>query len=93
MRNSNIDTMSFDEEDQAILDAYNSGKLESNPVGNHLLLAAQETVKKNKNINIRIAENDLISIKLVAAREWIPYQTLVGSVLHKYTSGRLRDVA
>ncbi len=70
MKNPNIDAISFDEEEQEILDAYNSGKLESNPVGNHLLLAPQETVKKNKNINIRIAENDLISIKL------IPYQTL-----------------
>ena len=93
MKNVNIDSMTFDEEEQEILEAYNTGNLESHPVGNHLLLAAQETVKKNKNINIRITENDLQSIKLMAAREGIPYQTLIGSVLHKYTSGILKEVA
>lgn len=93
MKIKDIDSMVFDEEEQEILDAYNSGKIESGPVGNHLLVAAQETMKKNKNINIRITENDLLSIKMMAAREGIPYQTLIGSVLHKYTSGILREVA
>ena len=87
------DTMNFDEEELEILDAYHNGKLESSPAGEHIYKAAADTLKKNKNINIRINENDLTSLKLIAAREGIPYQTLIGSVLHKYTSGILKEVA
>jgi len=48
-------------------------------------------MKKNRKINIRISENDLSAIQRRAAREGIPYQTLIGSVLHKYASGFLKD--
>ena len=45
--------------------------------------------RKSKNINIRISEEDLASLKKSAEDEGIPYQTLISSVLHKYLSGRL----
>ena len=45
--------------------------------------------EKHKNINIRISEHDLESIKLLAAREGLRYQTLIGSLIHKYASGAL----
>jgi predicted DNA binding CopG/RHH family protein len=48
-------------------------------------------MKKNRKINIRITENDLAAIQRRAAREGIPYQTLMGSVLHKYASGFLKE--
>jgi predicted DNA binding CopG/RHH family protein len=87
------DTMKFDDEELEILEAYNNGKLENQPVSDRLILAAQETLKKNKNINIRITDNDLTSIKLIAAKQGIPYQTLIGSLIHKYNSGILKEVA
>ena len=77
-------------EELEILEAYNSGKLQGAPVSELMMLAAKETLKKNKNINIRISENDLESIKMLAAREGMPYQTLIGSILHKYASGYLQ---
>ena len=77
-------------EELEILEAYNSGKLQGAPVSELMMLAAKETLKKNKNINIRISENDLESIKILAAREGMPYQTLIGSILHKYASGYLQ---
>lgn len=88
-----FDNYELDEEEKEILDAMNEGRLELLPPSEKLLLAAQETLRKDKNINIRINANDLTSIKLLAAREGIPYQTLIGSLIHKYTTGRLRDVA
>jgi len=93
MKSIDPDTMNFDEEELEILNAFKNGELEIEPVGEHIFKAAAETLKKNKNINIRINENDLTSLKLIAAREGIPYQTLIGSVLHKYTSGILKEVA
>jgi predicted DNA binding CopG/RHH family protein len=50
-------------------------------------------LKKSRNINIRLTENDLVSIKMLAAREGLPYQTLIGSLIHKYAAGSLKDVA
>jgi predicted DNA binding CopG/RHH family protein len=93
MQNIDPDTIPFDDEELEILEAYKNGKLENQPVSDRLILAAQETLKKNKNINIRITDNDLTSIKLIAAKQGIPYQTLIGSLIHKYNSGILKEVA
>jgi len=93
MKKIDPDEMIFDEDELEILESYKNGELKSGPANEKLIIAAQETLKKNKNINIRINENDLTSIKIMAAREGIPYQTLIGSVIHKYTSGILREVA
>ena len=43
-----------------------------------------EMKKKNKRINIRLNEYDLEIIKIKARNEGLPYQTLIGSLLHKY---------
>ena len=50
---------------------------------------AQATFRKDKRINIRISEKDLLALQKRAIREGIPYQTLVSSVLHKYVTGAL----
>jgi len=80
----------LDREETEILEAYERGELNGAPVSNDMVLGAKETMKKNKNINIRISENDLEAIKLRAAREGMPYQTLIGSIIHKYASGYIR---
>lgn len=48
-----------------------------------------ELLKKKKNINIRIQEITLRKLKEKAVEEGLPYQTLIGSVLHKYVHGTL----
>jgi predicted DNA binding CopG/RHH family protein len=53
---------------------------------------ALNTLRKDKRINIRIAEKDLVLLQERAAEEGLPYQTLIASVLHKYVSGRLREL-
>jgi predicted DNA binding CopG/RHH family protein len=52
---------------------------------------AMATLRKNKRINIRIAERDLLLLQERALEEGLPYQSLISSVLHKYISGRLRE--
>lgn len=51
--------------------------------------AARVTLKKNKRVNIRMTERDLIQIQKKAIDEGLPYQTLISSVLHKYINGHL----
>ena len=54
-------------------------------------LAAKNTFKKDKRVNIRISKMDLDLIQEKALIEGLPYQTLMSSVLHKYVTGRLKD--
>ncbi len=83
----------LDAYEQNILDTYESGKIGQGSVASSLITAAKATMRKNKNINIRISENDLESIKLLAAREGLPYQTLIGSLIHKYAAGSLKEAS
>ncbi|MDO9577545.1 MAG: hypothetical protein Q7J16_06630 [Candidatus Cloacimonadales bacterium] len=50
---------------------------------------AEATFKKDKRINIRISEKDLISLQMKALEEGLPYQTLISSILHKFINGNL----
>jgi len=43
-------------------------------------------------MNIRMSKADMENLKTIALREGRPYQSLVTSVLHKYTSGILVDI-
>lgn len=51
---------------------------------------AKEEVGKTL-ISLRINTQDLIEIKTEAERLGIPYQTLMGSILHRYITGELLD--
>ncbi len=46
---------------------------------------------KTKTISLRINETVLEQIKRKAADEGLPYQTLISSVLYKFSSNRLVD--
>ena len=52
---------------------------------------ARATFRKDKRVNIRISEKDLLDLQKRAMRQGIPYQTLISSVLHKYISGALNE--
>ncbi len=50
---------------------------------------AENYVKKDKRISIRVYGSDLDSIKRIALQEGLPYQTLITSILHKFATGQL----
>lgn len=80
----------LDKEEQEILDAFERGEFKS--VGDlakqkkYFQKIAKNTLNKTRNINIRLSERDLHKLKAKAAREGIPYQTLVSSILHRFTT-------
>ncbi len=47
-----------------------------------------EAARKEARVNIRLAPQVLEQIKEAAAREGIPYQTYMASVLHKVVTGQ-----
>ncbi len=52
---------------------------------------ARATFRKDKRVNIRISQKDLVTIQKKALDEGIPYQTLISTILHKYVAGRLAE--
>ena len=82
-------------EDQELLEAFEAGAFTSELKDERraqLAQLAEETIRKDKRINIRISSRDLEALQRRALEEGLPYQSLVSSVLHKYVSGGLKDV-
>jgi len=52
---------------------------------------ARATFRKDRRVNIRISERDLLALQRRALREGVPYQTLIASILHKYVTGALSE--
>ncbi|MBE0493655.1 MAG: hypothetical protein IBX48_04870 [Thiomicrospira sp.] len=87
-------TIILDDEEQSILEAFESNEFESvltDDRKTELMAIAQASIKKDKRINIRIAQRDLDAIQRKAMQEGMPYQTLIASILHKYASGSLTE--
>lgn len=51
--------------------------------------SARASLRKDKRVNIRMAERDLVRLQKTALQEGLPYQTLISSILHKFINGRL----
>ncbi len=85
----------FDEEEKALAESYERGEWRSlknvKRERRKLRDAAQSTLRKDARINIRLSSKDLGDLQVIAAREGIPYQTLLSSVIHKYVSGLLTE--
>ncbi len=50
----------------------------------YLQQVARNTFSKNKTITVRVSERNLMRLKAAAAREGVPYQTLISSLIHKH---------
>ena len=80
-------------EEKEILDSFE--KDEWVPVKNltkrkkELMAYARNTLRKDKRLNIRISERDLIELQKRAVNEGLPYQTYVSSIIHKFINGNL----
>lgn len=88
--------MKLTKEEQAILDSVERGEWRRvrgfGQEARRYEELARATLRKDKRVNIRMSERDLAQFQKKAALEGLPYQTLIGSVLHKYINGRLQDV-
>jgi predicted DNA binding CopG/RHH family protein len=80
-------------EEKEILDSFE--KDEWVPVANlskrkkELVAYARNTLRKDKRLNIRISERDLLELQKKAVNEGLPYQTYVSSIIHKFLNGSL----
>ena len=80
----------LDNEEQQLLDDYEDGEFtpvkEVEAAKLEAVKIAKNSLNKTMNINIRLSERDVYKLKARAAKEGLPYQTLVASILHQTAS-------
>ena len=88
--------LKLDREEVKILQDFERGELTSinnfKEAKRQLEEAAREFLQKDKRINIRISSRDLNGLQKRAAKEGMPYQTLISSTLHKFVTGKLKSI-
>jgi len=80
-------TYHLDNDEKKLVDAFNSGEFVKNGNLNERNTFFKEAVKettKKKPVNLRLQEQDIQKIKALAFEQGIPYQTLIGSIIHQY---------
>lgn len=83
--------MMLDAEEQAIEDNFESWiSLPSET--QTAFIAELKGASIRKPVTVRMDVKDIDALKQLAEAEGLPYQTLLGSVIHKFVSGRLVDL-
>ena len=99
MSDAVFDNLVLDEEEQWIEDHLEEFVPAPEWVGKSLREAAKNPPKihyaekeNKKQVSMRLDSNDIDRLKVIAVEQGLPYQSLVGSVLHRYAMGTLVDV-
>jgi predicted DNA binding CopG/RHH family protein len=89
-------TMKLEGDEKELLDSVERGEWKSAKAGKRERTRysrhAKATFRKDRRQNIRLSSRDLEAIQKRALAEGLPYQTLISSLLHKYASGRLKEI-
>ncbi|MCX6152464.1 MAG: hypothetical protein NTX22_18205 [Ignavibacteriales bacterium] len=85
----------LDKEEKDLIESYEKGEWKAIKKKNqkNYIIAAKESISKNKRINIRLTSKDYHDIQVKAIEQGIPYQTLISSIIHKYNKGELKSSA
>jgi predicted DNA binding CopG/RHH family protein len=87
--------MKLSKEEKEIESFYESNSLELRKPDKALLrqlkAATENTFKKDRRINIRLSEHDMVGIQRVAATKGIPYQSLISGLIHQFVEGDLME--
>ncbi|SMN11656.1 hypothetical protein SPBRAN_1942 [uncultured Candidatus Thioglobus sp.] len=87
MQNKQMKFDSLDKEEQAIVKAVENqefskiGEIEGQV--NDWQASVKETIER-KSIHLKLQARDVQKIRAIAYEKGIPYQTLIGSILHQY---------
>ena len=83
----------LDNDEKEILKDFEEGNFESvdnlDEESSLAKRAANNFMKRDSRINIRISAADLNMVRRIAVQEGLPYQTLLASIIHKFVTGRL----
>ncbi len=86
----------LDEEEQTLSDSFENEEWERVPLSDSekqsYALAAQQTLKKQEKqqISIKLNPFDINCIKSKAQETGIPYQNIIGALIHNYAIGKIK---
>lgn len=89
-------TLVLDKEEQSLEDALMRGEYisvkDTNKSKKMFDDAAKtyEELHKSKRVTIRINRKDLLKVKIKARKSGIPYQTLLGVLIHEFAEGQTK---
>ena len=93
MDDDKVFNIELDAEERDLLESYERGEWVPVPDMEARIAEYQEAARsffrKERRVNIRMTNADLVALQKIALEEGIPYQTLMSSILHKYVTGRL----
>lgn len=85
--------MKLTKEEKEIESLYEAGKISAHQPSKAMLrklaATADRTFRKDRRINIRLSEHDMVGIQRVAASKGVPYQTLISGLIHQFVEGDL----
>ncbi len=91
--NDKFNTEFLDEEERDLIESYERDEWVPVPNMEARITEYQEAARtffrKDRRVNIRISNRDILALQEIAQEDGIPYQTLMSSILHKYVTGRL----
>ncbi len=87
----------LDQEEQEILDAFESGQLTrptnwQEELEQHRKIASA-TLAQNSIISISVSEKDLRLLQKRAIAEGLSYPSFISSILHKFIEGKLVEIS
>ena len=89
--------MKLSKEEKEIETLYEGNALElrkpDKAILRQLKAAADNTFKKDRRINIRLPEHDIVGIQKVAANRGIPYQSLISGLIYQFVEDDLVEKA
>ena len=91
-----FENLVLDEYEQELEEALSKGKFVSDKNFQETKKMLEEAAKrhvelrKSKRITLRVNNEDLIRVKASAKRARIPYQRLIGALIHKYAEGQTK---
>lgn len=77
----------YDKEERFLMELVEGGSSQTVSDDEQRIVLSAIRNTKPKAISIRINEDDLDEIRKKADRAGLPYQTLIGTILHRYVSG------
>ena len=87
--------MKLDKHEKDLLATFERGEWKSvknvPAVKKHFREVARETLQKDRRVSIRLSQKDLDTIRARAARQGLPYQNFISSVIHKFVVGGLKE--
>ncbi|MBA2657163.1 MAG: hypothetical protein H0U70_09325 [Tatlockia sp.] len=97
MKRHKLSNIKLDNEEKELLESIEEGEwqsIDALETETHVAKrAAENYLRKEERITLRISSSDLSQLKQKAAYKGLPYQTFIASVLHEYAAGHFIDVA